>query len=242
MNNRERFVIYGVLALLLGLNMQALWGQGGRPAMADAGLQGESLGPAESLSLIGDEGTLVVRNRGGRLAWADGDHAQTFSTAFVHIGRAMGPLLESEHYVEEYADLEEEIRLRAEDLTAELRAFQEQHQDTKPDDPDAQQILATHQEMMRIRERWRVEGNRRLGKLAADQIVRAYRDFVAAVEVVAQRAGIDIVFRFIPTGNDLDVTTPPQAYTAIRARSAVTYPESLDLPAEVLEELAIELD
>ena len=71
-------------------------------------------------------------------------------------------------------------------------------------------VQRAYQELLQERERWRREGAKRLGKLAAEQIEQAYRDLVAAVEVVAERRDIDLVFRFIPTGNDFDAQSPAQ--------------------------------
>ena len=79
-----------------------------------------------------------------------------------------------------------------------------------------------------------------MGKLTADQIEDAYRDLVAAVEVVSERRQIDLVFRFIPTDADFLTQNPPQAYIAVRARIALKYPEALNITDEVLEELAVE--
>ncbi len=91
-------------------------------------------------------------------------------------------------------------------------------------------------------EQWRRERARRRGKLAAHQIEDSYRELVAAVEVVAERLDIDLVFRFIPTTNEFQALNPPQAYTAVRARLALKYPEALDITDQVLEELALEVE
>ena len=225
MNNRERIVIYGGLALLLGLNIAALSNDGRGAAVADVGGTGTQLGPAQTLSLINDDDELVLRNQDGRLAWADDDYARAYSLAFVHIGRAIGPLLEVEEYVDEYKRLEEEIRERDEEIAERILEFREEHQDVKPDDADAQEIQQAFRLLLQEREQLRIAGTRQLGQLAADQVERAYRDLIAAVEVVADRRGIDVVYRFIPTGNEFQAVNPPQAYTGIRARIALKYPD-----------------
>ena len=96
--------------------------------------------------------------------------------------------------------------------------------------------------MLQQREQWRVTGSRQLGLLAAGQVEKAYRDLIAAVEVVADRRRIDLVFRFIPTDNEFKALNPPQAYTGIHARIALKYPEGLDITDEVMEELALEVE
>lgn len=242
MNQRERIIIYGALAVLALVNIPHLLdGFGGR-AMADADLTSGQLGPSDSLTLVDGEEKLVLRNRAGRLGWADNDYSRAYSVAFVHVGRAVGPLLEAEHYRDDYEHLEEEIRTFDEEIGQRITAFLEEHRDVKADDPDAEQVQRAYQELLGERENWRREGTMRLGKLAAEQIEQAYRDLVAAVEVVAQRRGIDIVFRFIPTANDFDAQNPPQAYTSVRARIALTYPKEIDITEEVLEELDIEVE
>ena len=106
---------------------------------------------------------------------------------------------------------------------------------------DSEDVSVTFQAMIQQREQMRVVAARRLGQLASDHIELAYRDLVAAVEVVAARRNIDIVYRFIPTGNDFNAANPPQSYTGVRARIVLKYPEKLDVTDEVMEELALEV-
>ncbi|MHC4416290.1 MAG: OmpH family outer membrane protein [Planctomycetota bacterium] len=242
MNTPERIVVYGALALLLGLNLSDGGGGGGPSAVAGAGPSEEKLGPARSLTLTDEDRLLVLRNRAGRLAWADNDHARTLSIGFVHVGKAVGPLLDSEQYADERQRLEDEIKAIDEALTARIEAFREEHREVEPGDPEAEEVARQHQMLMQEFEQWRMERAQRLGKLAAEQIEDAYRDLVAAVEVVAERREIDLVFRFIPTDNDFLSLNPTQAYTAVRARIALKYPDGLDITDQILEELALEVE
>jgi len=214
----------------------------GGSAWAQGPAEQTHLGPAGTLTLAGDDDDLLVlRNTDGRLAWSDDDYARSFSVAFVHVGQAMGPLLEADEYVEEYRELEAELRGRDEEIGETIDAFRKEHQDITPDDPEMAQVQQTFQAMIQQREQLRVAAARRLGQLASDHIERAYRDLVAAVEVVAARRNIDIVYRFIPTGNDFNAVNPPQSYTGVRARIVLKYPEKLDITDEVMEELALEV-
>jgi hypothetical protein len=242
MSNRERIVIYGAITLLLVINLAALTGSPGRRAAADPGDAGEGLGPAERLTLVNDGDPLVVRCEGGRLAWSESPHDRAYSIGFVHVGKALGPLLEAEHFVEEFTQLEEEIRRVDDEITERLAAFRRENQDVGRDDPKAAELQRVFQELLQERERWRMEGTQRLGLLRADQIERAYRDFVAAVEVVAERKRIDIVMRFIPTGNEFQAANPAQAYTGITSRIALKYPDGLDITDAILDELALEVE
>ena len=240
MHPRERFLIYGALLLLGGANATALLGGGSPRALAEDDEKPAALGPAASLSLAGGDGELVLRNEAGHLAWGDTEYARAYSIAFVHVGRTLGPLLEAEHYTDEYRRMEEEIRSVDEEIGERIQAFIEEHKDVQPGDPNAERVQRAYQELLQERERWRLEGTQRLGQLASTQIEQAYREMIDAVEVVAERRGIDLVLRFIPTANPFEATAPAQSYIGIRARIALKYPEGLDITDAVLEELAVE--
>ena len=240
MNNRERIVIYGALILLALTNLAALCAQNGSSAAADGVMASDQLGPAETLTLVEDDTQLVLRSRGRRLAWSDSEHARVFSIAFVHVGRAVGPLLEAEEYKDELGRLQEELQSRDQEMTERIAEFREENGQVEPDNPQAAQIQRAYQLMLRELERVRREGGQRLDQLRAGFLERAYRDLVAAVEVVAQRRQIDIVLRFVPTANDFQAQSLAAAYTGVRARIALKYPEALDITDAVLEELAIE--
>ncbi len=232
MRTTERTIIYCVLALLLAINLSAAFERGEGTLHAAAAGGGAQLGPAESLTLTDDDHSLVLRNKSGRLAWADNEHARALSIGFVHVGRALRPLLEAEQYVDQRRELQEEISEVDEDITQRMQAMRQQ--------PDFDRASPEARRLSEEYERWRIERARRMGKLSADQIEDAYRDLVAAVEVVSERRQIDLVFRFIPTDADFLTQNPPQAYIAVRARIAVKYPEALNITDEVLEELAVE--
>ena len=231
MHAAERMVIYGALLVLVGANLTTLLPD--RPAAAigpDA--PAGRIGPADAVSLTGTDSELLVRNRDGRLSWDDNAHARAYSIAFVHIGRALGLLLESERFVEEREELETTITDRDRDLTEQAQAMQSQP-GFNPNTPDARRLAAEL-------ERWSIERQQLLGKLGAAQVEACYREFVEAVEVVADERKIDLVLRFIPTADPFGAQITPQAYTSIRGRTAVRYPEALDITPAVLEELDLE--
>jgi Skp family chaperone for outer membrane proteins len=240
MNNRERIVIYGAMMLLAAMNLAALVGHTGRAAAADPVMAGDRLGPAETLTLTDGEDQLVLQNRGNRLSWSVSDHARAYSVGLVHVGRAVGPLLEADQYQEELARLGEELQQRDQEMTERIAAFLQENRDLEPDDPRAAEIQRAYQGLLQELERRRMEGTQRIDRLRAEHVERAYRDFVAAVEVVAQRRQIDIVWRFIPTANEFQAQTLVAAYTSVRSRLAVKYPEAIDITDAVLQELALE--
>ncbi len=242
MNTRERIVIYGTLTLLLGINISAITGVGGRHAVAADDSSADQLGPAEALTLVDKDHRLVLRNQAGRLSWGDGDHARAYSIGFVYVEKAIGPLLKAELYAEERDQLEEDIRATDKELDASIAAFMKEHRDLNRDGPLAESVTRAYQQLVQERERWRVVRVRRRDRLTADQMERAFRDVVAAVEVVADRRDIDIVWRFVPTADAFPGGTPAQASMAIGARLVLRYPEALDITDNVFQELALEVE
>ena len=242
MNTCERIVIYVALTLLLGINISEITGGGGRHAVAADDPWADQLGPAETLTLVDKDHRLVLRNQAGRLSWGDSDHARAYSIGFVYVDKAIGPLLKAEQYAEERDHLEEEIRATDKELDASIAAFMEEHRDLDRDGSLAEDVARAYQQLVQARERWRLERARRRGRLTADHMERAFRDIVAAVEVVADRLDIDIVWRFVPTADAFPGGTPPQASMAIGARLVLQYPEALDITDEVLHELALEVE
>lgn len=234
MHRRERLVIYGALVLLSAVNLAALLQATGGAAHAAAPpgpAPAGTLGPADTLALAGDGGDLVLRNRAGRLAWEDSDHARAMSIGFVHLDKVLDPLLASEKYTEDRDRLQQEIAKRDEEIMSRMDAMRTQP-GFNPTSPEAQQ-LGTEAEQ------WRMERVQRMGQLAATQIEDAYRDLVAAVDVVADRRSIDLVLRYAPASDPFDANGTVQAYTAIRERIVLRSPASLDITDGVLEELAL---
>jgi Skp family chaperone for outer membrane proteins len=206
------------------------------PAAAAAEPPGQArLGPAEALVLGARPDEVVLTARGGRLAWAQSDHAAAYSIAFVDVMRPIGPLLEEETYRQERRRLEQEIDAADQELARREAALRDAAGHIDPATPQARAFLAE-------RERWGIERARRMARLAASHIESAYREVVAAVEVVAQRRGVDIVWRFVPTAEPFDAFGGPQAYSAILNRTVLRYPEALDITDDVLKELAIDAD
>jgi hypothetical protein len=86
---------------------------------------------------------------------------------------------------------------------------------------------------------WR-EGSMRIReKFLAQQIEEAYRELVAAVEIVAERREVDLVIRFMPTGDPFEADTLMTAREQVLGRTFLEYPDAIDLTAEVLRELGI---
>lgn len=239
MRSSERTIIYSALVVLGAMNLLFLLSASGRSAFAEAAAWLQSLGPAESLTLVDGENQLVLRNESGRLAWGGGDIKQDYTIAFVDIGRVMNPLMEAPGLVEERERLHEELQATEADYRSRLDAFGDEIQGMDRQSPEAQakmeQARALYQEYIQ----WSQEAMEREGRLAAQHMQNAYRDFIAAVDVVAERLGADIVLRYNPPDKEFQSDDPDDTMTDIRLRTALRLPEGLDITEEVMQELAI---
>jgi len=242
MNNRERFVIYGLLAALAAVNLSGLLGGASAPALAED--PPADVVPTPAVAISGEEGadTLVLRNRAGRLAWSEDAYHQVYSTSYVYIGKVLKHLMQSEARREERERLVSELTEAEADFRERLEAV---GNELKTMDPDSEEAKAKYQEGSAIYQEyqtWQQDSMVRRGKLDAQQLEHAYREMVDAVEVVADRKGIDIVYRFIPTDEEFSAETPEQALTAIRLRTAIRYPKGLDITDDVVEELSLDVE
>jgi Skp family chaperone for outer membrane proteins len=244
MNTRERIVIYSVLAVVLAINAVVLTGHSGTPAFAEP-LQNRlaELGPASKLILENADGKqIALHMEDGRLAWSEQPHDRTYSAAFVNIGKILRQLMQSEVYQEERQELMAELDEQEQDYRERLREIQSDAQDLDQESEEFQQAYERYMQLAEEYRAWQQEAIQRRGDLDAEHLERAYRELVVAVQVVADRKDIDIVYRFIPTDQEFESENPDQAMTEIRLRSALRYPDQLDMTDAVIEEMSLELD
>ncbi len=76
--------------------------------------------------------------------------------------------------------------------------------------------------------------------LEAEQLERSYREMIEAVEIVADKRSIDVVYRFIPTAEPFGTQSSDQAMLQIQLRTFLKYPESVDITQYVMDELDLE--
>jgi Skp family chaperone for outer membrane proteins len=240
MKRTERTVIYLALAIMAALNAVFLLSSAGQAAFAEAAAWLEELGPAESIKLIDGEKELVVRNKAGRLAWGDGDFKQGYTVAFVDISKALNPLMESQAFVDERETLRKELETVEADYKTKLDAYGEEIQAMDRTTPQAQEKLGEARKLYEEYIEWGQKSMARRNELDAKHLQQAYKEMASAVNVVADKLGVDIVLRFIPTDNEFKATDGEQALNEIRLRTAVKYPEKLDITTEVLEEMSIQ--
>ncbi|MCH8824645.1 MAG: OmpH family outer membrane protein [Planctomycetes bacterium] len=242
MKNRERIAIYAVLAILLTFNLSSILGLTSTKAVAEGFIVKQDLGPVSALTLTGDDQPLVLHNGKGRLAWSDNAHSKAYSVAFVSTNKAMGQLLESEVYAGPLKSLDEEFTARNKEFEQSLNAYRQQNQNVRPEDPKYREIQQIYTAMREEYQRWASEARGKMEQLETSQIELAFRELVLGVEVVAERLNIDIVYQFVATADDFATSNPARATLAIRERSALVYPEQLDITDAVLEELSLVSD
>lgn len=238
----ERAVIYSALIVLGAVNAVFLLSQSGRTAFAEAAAWLQNLGPAESLTLVDGSDELVVRNKSGRMAWGSGDFKQSYSVGFVDIGKALNPLMESSAFVEERENLRSELETAEKSFQTRLEALGEELRGLEQNSPAFRERYEEANKIYQEYEQWsRNVALKRRDELDVKHLQQAYKEMSSAVNVVADKLGIDIVLRFIPTDRDFTSMNAEQALTEIRLRSAVKYPERLDITSEVLEELSLQV-
>ena len=242
MKHTERIVIYAALILLGAMNAVFLLSHSGRAAFAEtASMIADVLGPADGVKLVEDGKEITVHNHNGRVAWGDGDFRQTYTIGFVDIGRALNPLMESSQFVEERDALRAEFDAKEKEFQSQLEALAEQLRGMDRESPEAQQRIEEYRRLYTEYTKWGQEvAIPRRDELDVKHMQKAYKELTSAVNVVADKLGVDIVLRFIPTDNEFKAVNGDQALSEVRLRSAVKYPEKLDITSEVLEELSLQ--
>ena len=246
MKTTERTVVYAALGLLGAMNLVFLLSSTGRAAFAETrAFVADILGPAEAVKLVDGDKEVEVRAKDGRIAWSradspGGEFRQTYTVAFVDISKALNPLMESAAFTEERTALTTELEAKEKDYRDRLDAFGEQLRNAEREDPAAQEKMKEAQALYEEYMAWGKEAISRRNTMDVAQLQKAYKDLVSAVDVVAQKLGVDIVLRFIPTENEFKAVDAEGALTEIRLRSAVKYPTGLDITSEVLEELSLQ--
>lgn len=247
MKRNERVIVYGLLAVLsVGTALSLLSGNSGA-AWAAYAAQLEKLGPAEALVLAESDSpdkSMELRNRDGRLSWSDDAYDRAYSLALVHVGKPMFGLLMSEPYQEPLNELRDELTADGQDRDQELRALFDQLQGLDQNSPDFADLQRRFGQLRQQMQQWQNQAAQRMAKLESEMLLKAYDEVVAAVEVVAERRDIDIVLRFLPLEleEETEVVSPEQAQTVIRGRTALKYPDALDITNAVMEELALEVE
>jgi hypothetical protein len=148
-------------------------------------------------------------------------------------------LLKSERFEEERKRLEEGAKTQDDEFRKRYSELETKYKDLDPKSPDFEKGRTEVEGFFREVEEWRKGIAGRLSKLQAEQIEKAYREMTAAVDVIADRSRVDLVYRFVPTAQAFETETPADAMLAVQVRTFLRYPEAVDLTAEILKELSL---
>lgn len=236
MRNAERIVLWSAIA---GIAAASLLRGAGRPAVADPVPVPEDVGPADAVILKGKDANLQLRNAEGRLAFGDQPTARLWSLGAVNSDKVMKLLLKSERFDDERKRLEETAKSKDEEFRKRYGELESRYKDMDPKSPDFESGRSEVEGFFKEVESWRKEITDRLARLQAEQIERAYREMTAAVDVVADRGKVDLVLRFVPTGQAFESGNPGDAMLQVQVRTFLHYPESVDLTPELLKELSL---
>lgn len=236
MRSTERIVLWSAIA---GIAASSLLRGAERAATAVPAAVPSDLGPADALILSGKDANLQLRNADGRLAFGDQPTARLWSLGAVNSDKVMKLLLKSERFEEERKRLEETAKSKDEEFRKRYGELEAKYKDMDPKSPEFEPGRAEVEGFFKEVESWRKEITDRLSKLQAEQIEKAYREMTAAVDVVADRGKVDLVLRFVPTGQPFESGNPGDAMLQVQVRTFLHYPEAIDMTADLLKELSL---
>ncbi|MBM4112251.1 MAG: OmpH family outer membrane protein [Phycisphaerae bacterium] len=239
MRATERFVVYGMIATLLVavLSMQrpAVFASPSLPLL-------DELGPTDALVLKGSKGDLKVRNGDGRVAWGDRPTDRALSLAFVHADRVMNSFIAGSRVEDERKSLDERHEVRRKELRQKHEDFMKEFGKVEPGHPEFERAREAYGELRKVMETWGEEMRKEYEDLLKEQLDGAWKEILAAVDVVAERRGVDVVLRFIPATHEFEAEDPEGGVHQLFARTVLRMPESLDLTSDVMKELNLAED
>ena len=251
MKRRERTVIYSILGLLILSNITILTGASSA-AFAHFERLLAPLGPATSLTLVDDSATagtedatpakdVVLRNKDGAIAFGDSAAHRIYSLGFVDDRVIIDQLMKSEALNTRRDTLRIELQAKAKEYQDELASIEEQASRIDPQD-NQEGIAQMHQMWTQLQEEfqaWQQTARARGNELEANALAESYREMVAAVDVISDRLGVDLVLRSIPTNDEFTTKDPQTVSVSIRMRTAVKMPEGIDITEAVMDELGL---
>ncbi len=235
-----RMIDRTLLIVALAVATLALLRPGTSTTIADAMIRGfETLGPADSLELTG-EPPLVVRNEDGRIAWGEQPTSRAWSIGAVHIDAVIKKLLQTEDYLGERQEMENELKELEQEFNDQAMAIQEEYGEIGEDDPSFPEAQGRMQALMQEYQQFTQVARGRITQLEATQLERSYRELIEATEIVADQRSIDFIYRFIPTEEPFGTQNSDQALLQIQLRTFLKYPEAVDITQHVMDELDLE--
>ena len=199
-----------------------------------------TLGPADAVVLAGSDGDLTVTNSDGRMSWGDKKTSTVWSVGFMETGKALSQLLQADHYMEAREELNAELAQSIVETRNALEAVKVQAQSLEPDDPNTGALRQKWEQLYDEFQKLQQLAADARAALLADQMQESYAEIIEAVNVVSERAQVDMVLRFIPPDGEFEQGNPDSTIMQIRLRSALRLPEQLDITDEVLAELGLD--
>ena len=233
----DRIIVAGSLALSVAALIVAARGPL-TPVALGADRFAADLGPADGLLLATEAGkdALRVAAKDGRIAWGDRSTNRVWSAACVDIDKVMKKLLDGPSYTEKRNEVKEKLEKGEAEFQKRAEEIQTKYpipQGGQPPAEGQQAFQQLQQEYRMFREGIAAQGE----KLAAEQFEAAYRELVAAVDTIAEKESIDLVFRFAPTADPFEAKGSGEAIEKIRARTFLRYPSQIDITADVMKAL-----
>lgn len=241
MKPRERALIYTLLLFMLLMNSVVLLTVTARPALAGMRTLLDTLGPTDGVVFAGEDDNITLRNEEGHLVWSDNEHGRMYAFAFVDQQKIISKLLETETFKDERERLTEEIKAEQQDWNQREAGLREKYADfAGPDDPRAEEAQADFGELRAAFSEWQQLANQSVNDMAVSQLKQGYQEMLDAVDLIADQRGIDIVLRFTPRDEELAAGISGQTMLDIRMRTALRYPDGLDITPDVLDEMALD--
>jgi Skp family chaperone for outer membrane proteins len=238
MHRIERIIVHVVLLALL-VTLFADFEGPGRSAIGDEPRPADKLGPADEVLLRGDDGELVLTNTKGRLAFGERPTERIWSIGAVNVSRLLSSLMDADRFGEARTELQEEAAEQNTAYETRFKAFDQENADITPESPDFPRVQAQFKQMMQEYQNWQQGTMAIRQKLGAEQIESAYRELIEAVDIVAERQGIDLVTQFVPTGDPFESETMDIASQQVRRRGLLRYPDEIDITEAVADELGL---
>jgi hypothetical protein len=216
-----------------------------RPAAAQEGRAAVELGPADALLLAAPPGAasdakpLALRNGAGRLSWGSEPGSRLFSIGLVHVDRILKGIIQSDRFVADRMKFDERAREAREDFERRFKAFEEKYPNPDPKSPDFEQVQREFAALQNEAQVWAARIQDIQSRMAAEQVEKAYKEMISAVEVVGDRRSVDIVYRFLPASKPFESLSLPDAMLQVQSRTMLRYPDSIDLTEDVVRELGL---
>lgn len=216
-----------------------------RPAVAQEERAPVELGPADALLLAAPRGTaadappLALRNALGRLSWSSEPGSRAFSIGLVHVDRILKGIIQSDRFIADRMKFDEQAREAREEFERRFKAFEEKYPNPDPKSPDFEQIQREFAALQNEAQAWAARIQDLQSKLAAEQVEKAYREMLSAVDVVADRRKVDLVYRFLPASKPFEALSLPDAMLQVQSRTMLRHPDSLDITDDVVRELGL---